>query len=56
MYRKVGAICLLALLMSFASLVLGGPIENRDFSHMTGVALGMVMIVDAILAINVGRE
>ena len=28
--------CLLALLFSFASLVPGGPIENRDFSHLSG--------------------
>jgi hypothetical protein len=37
-YRKAVAICLLALLLSFATLVPGGPIENRDFSHMDGLA------------------
>jgi hypothetical protein len=114
-YRKVVVFCLLALLLSFASLAPGGPIEKRDFSHLsafeywgfnafltalfsagvvsvyfiwkakreaywaaiiigwlyvvvvaldlghvfpvspdaTGFALGMVMIADAILALNV---
>jgi len=28
---------LLTLLLSFASLVPGGPVENRDFSHLTGL-------------------
>lgn len=37
-YRKVVVYCLLALLLSFAALAPGGPIENRDFSHMTGSA------------------
>jgi hypothetical protein len=32
-YRKVVAFCFLALLLSFASLAPGGPVENRDFSH-----------------------
>ena len=32
--RKEVLFCLLALLLSFASLVPGGPIETRDFSHM----------------------
>lgn len=35
MYPKVGAIALLALLLSFSSLVPGGPVENRDFSHLS---------------------
>jgi len=114
-YRRPVALCLLALLLSFASLVPGGPIENRDLSHLsaqaywgfnafsialasagfasvysvwkgkrrgywaaivvawlyvvvvasdlgrvfpvspdpTGLALGLVMIVDAILAVNI---
>lgn len=114
-HRKLEGSCLLALLLSFASLVPGGPIENRDFSHLsapvywgfnafltilalagfttiysiwkgkrrgfwaaliiawlyvvvvasdlgrvfpvspdpTGLALGLVMIIDAILALNV---
>jgi tryptophan-rich sensory protein len=34
-YREVVLFCLLALLLSFASLVPGGPIENRDFSHLS---------------------
>ncbi len=33
-YRKVVTFCFLALLLSFASLAPGGPIENRDFSHL----------------------
>jgi tryptophan-rich sensory protein len=33
-YRKMVVFCLLALLLSFASLVPGGPVENRDFSHL----------------------
>lgn len=37
-YRKVVAFCFLALLLSFASLAPGGPIENRDFSHLTPTA------------------
>jgi hypothetical protein len=32
--RKEVLFCLLVLLLSFASLVPGGPIETRDFSHM----------------------
>ena len=32
--RKEVLFCLLALLLSFASLVPGGPVESRDFSHM----------------------
>ena len=32
--RKEVLFCLLALLLSFASLVPGGPVETRDFSHM----------------------
>jgi hypothetical protein len=34
-YRKAVAFCFLALLLSFASLAPGGPIENRDFSHLS---------------------
>ena len=113
--RKTVVFCFLALLLSFSSLAPGGPVENRDFSHLsratfngfnaflislaiagfvsiffiwkrkreaywaaivigwlfvmviasdlgrvfptspdpTGFALGMIMIVDAILALNV---
>jgi hypothetical protein len=32
--RKVVIVCFLVLLLSFAALAPGGPIENRDFSHM----------------------
>jgi hypothetical protein len=32
--RREVLFCLLALLLSFASLVPGGPVETRDFSHM----------------------
>jgi len=32
--RKEVLFCLLALLLSFASLVPGGPVETRDFSQM----------------------
>lgn len=35
---RVGAITLLALLLSFSSLVPGGPVENRDFSHLSPAA------------------
>jgi uncharacterized membrane protein (DUF2068 family) len=34
-YSKLLAGLLLALLLSFASLVPGGPVENRDFSHLS---------------------
>jgi hypothetical protein len=34
--REVVAFCFLALLLSFASLAPGGPVENRDFSHLSG--------------------
>ena len=34
-FNKRVAICLLLLIVSFASLVPGGPIENRDFSHLS---------------------
>ena len=37
-YRKIVTFCLLALLLSFASLVPGGPIETRDFSHLSPAA------------------
>ena len=37
-YRRIVMACLLLLLLSFASLVPGGPIENRDFSHLSGFA------------------
>lgn len=37
-YSRVVAFCFLALLISFASLVPGGPIENRDFSHLNPAA------------------
>jgi len=37
-YRTIVMTCLLFLLISFASLVPGGPIENRDFSHLSGLA------------------
>jgi len=33
-YRKRIVFILLALLLSFSSLAPGGPIENRDFSHL----------------------
>lgn len=33
--HKVVGFCFLALLLSFASLVPGGPVENRDFSHLS---------------------
>jgi len=33
-YQRAGALALLALLLSFASLAPGGPVENRDFSHL----------------------
>jgi len=33
--NKLVAICLLLLIFSFATLVPGGPIENRDFSHLS---------------------
>ncbi|MCB0103770.1 MAG: hypothetical protein H6635_06040 [Anaerolineales bacterium] len=33
-YNKVVTSLLLALLVSFISLVPGGPVENRDFSHL----------------------
>lgn len=35
-YRQIVMTCLLFLLISFATLVPGGPIENRDFSHLSG--------------------
>ena len=34
-YDKLVAICLLLLILTFATLVPGGPIENRDFSHLS---------------------
>jgi uncharacterized membrane protein len=34
-HPKIGAIALMALLLSFSSLVPGGPVENRDFSHLS---------------------
>ena len=34
-YPRAGAIALLALLLTFASLAPGGPVENRDFSHLS---------------------
>ena len=37
-YRRPVALCLLALLLTFASLAPGGPIENRDFSHMSAAS------------------
>lgn len=33
--NPVVAVCLLVLLLSFSSLVPGGPIENRDFFHLS---------------------
>jgi hypothetical protein len=33
-YRKRIVFLLLALLLSFSSLAPGGPVENRDFSHL----------------------
>jgi hypothetical protein len=33
-YRKRIVFILLALLLSFSSLAPGGPVENRDFSHL----------------------
>lgn len=35
-YRNAVITLMLVLLLSFASLVPGGPIENRDFSHLSG--------------------
>lgn len=37
-YRRVVLVCLLALLVSFASLVPGGPFENRDFTSIGSTA------------------
>ncbi len=34
-YHKIVSLCLLALVATFASLAPGGPLENRDFSHLT---------------------
>jgi hypothetical protein len=52
---RVAAFLLAALLISFAALVPGGPVENRDFSHLSPatfngfnaflITLGLVGIV-----------
>lgn len=34
-YGKLSGGLLLSLLLSFATLVPGGPVENRDFSHLS---------------------
>ena len=57
--RRV-AICLLLLIVSFATLVPGGPLENRDFSHLSPqvfwgfnaflLSLGFVSLVVIFLA------
>lgn len=39
-YRRPVGLCLLALLLTFASLAPGGPIENRDFSHISAASYG----------------
>jgi len=36
-YRRAVTFCFLTLLLSFASLAPGGPIENRDFSHLSSI-------------------
>jgi|GEM_PF-1866989 len=58
--RRTVALCLLALVATFASLVPGGPIENRDFSGLSPavfwgfnaflIGLGLTVLAAAGLA------
>lgn len=59
--RRAG-ILLPVLVVSFATLVPGGPVETRDFSHLGGpvfwgfnvflVSLGLVAVVSAVLMLR----
>ncbi|WP_019961635.1 hypothetical protein [Woodsholea maritima] len=56
---KMASTCLLILVMTFITLVPGGPIETRDFSHLGGpvfwgfnaflISLGLIAIASAVM-------
>lgn len=64
-FGRRAAICLVALLLFFATLVPGGPIESRDFSQLGGatfwgfniflISLGLMGFTSAVLSWN-GRR
>jgi len=53
-HNKIISICLLVLIATFATLAPGGPIENRDFSHLSPLVFwGFNALLISLAAIGI---